>query len=646
MKILSPVCMLPLLLQSVFAQSSAAPQACDANETAQERCIAIEGKAVRRCSTEIVNTVDCMVIVDRRYPVTLPAIQMHHGKFIWVVLNNPLPFETVSLDWTSAAAQPGTEQLASMLTAAIPDLKGLTGSPAISLAALAGAPQGIGAAARVPGAVVVNPNAALLAAIDSEFSAMATILQEAQDALPPNDKPQIYPHILAVYAQLNQAIAPLPKPGSGPPPNPGPEGPQTFVPPKQAPQTPNPWADYGHWRAVLLCELAGGSVDGIDCKVGAGPTDPAFLNVLGDIAALQARLPSTPPATAPTNPLFDQSTFDGLAKQIQGQILKLVVRPGPDAPNDTADIQSRKDRLVAMQAAENSLLARLSALSATLTSVQKDFTTYYQSIYLAPDNLPDLKELQDKNQHKILNYILMSPVISDPRDRGPQENQPLLYPRFLGRPVTYTVNVVDNIANARASVYASSTKVAIATVSAVYANPRLESSAGALYSFVHTRSFVNQTITNPTGTSYTAGEIVIQQTKTQGQLVPFVAAHYRLGDEFPSMQGRRGAFYATGFVGLNPVTTLPEFGGGPTLSWRSIMLSILYNRAHQTQLISGETVGEVVCNPAAPTGATPPPCTPAPPAPVTQVKGLNAFAIGLSVRIPTSFAPLTGGVSR
>ena len=240
-----------------------------------------------------------------------------------------------------------------------------------------------------------------------------------------------------------------------------------------------------------------------------------------------------------------------------------------------------------------------------------------------------------------MNYVVIRPSITDPRDHVPH-----LYPGFFGRPVTFTLNVIDNIANAQSSVYASSTKEALATVSAIYGDPRLESSAGAMFSFVHSRSFVNEAITNPAGTPYSAGEFVIQQTKSQGELVPFVAAHYRIGDEFKLMQGRRGAFYATGFVGLNPVTTLPEFGGGPTLSWRSIMLSMLYNRAHQTQLISGQTVGEVVCDPAATAGATPPPCTPAPPAPVTQVKGLNAFAIGLSVRIPTSFAPLTGGVSR
>src|ERR1700722_15472578 len=158
MKILSPLCMLPLLLQSVFAQPPhppPPPRACDTNEIVQERCITINNIAVRRCSTEIVNTDTCMVVIDRRYPVTLPAIQMHPDTkmhpdtSIWVVLNNPLPFETVSLDLTSAAAQPGTEQLASMLTAAIPDLKGLTSALAIFPAAPAGAPQGIVVQARV-----------------------------------------------------------------------------------------------------------------------------------------------------------------------------------------------------------------------------------------------------------------------------------------------------------------------------------------------------------------------------------------------------------------------------------------------------------------------------------------------------------------
>jgi hypothetical protein len=161
--------------------------------------------------------------------------------------------------------------------------------------------------------------------------------------------------------------------------------------------------------------------------------------VLGDIAALQASLPSTPPAPAPTSPLFDQSTFDGLAKQIQGQILKLKIRPGSDAPGDTADIQNRKDRLVNEQAAENSLLARLSALSVTLTSIQKDFTTYYQSIYLAPDERPDLHKIKDKEGEEVFDYIVIKPSITDPCGNGDKSSPLLLYPGFLGRPVTYTV---------------------------------------------------------------------------------------------------------------------------------------------------------------------------------------------------------------
>jgi hypothetical protein len=215
--------------------------------------------------------------------------------------------------------------------------------------------------------------------------------------------------------------------------------------------------------------------------------------------------------------------------------------------------------------------------------------------------------------------------------------------------VTYAVNAINNIATAQTSVTAATSKVSIATVTVLYANPRLESSAGAIVSFVHNRTFANQTITNPpTGSPYAPGDIVIAQTKTDPEVVPFVALHWRVGDEYLMPDHRRGAVYGTIWVGLNPYSTLPEYGGGPTVSWRSLMFSFLYNRAHQTSLVSGETQGQIVCSPTATAGMSPPLCTPAPPAPITQTTPLNAFAIGLSVRIPTSFAPATatGGVSR
>jgi hypothetical protein len=391
--------------------------------------------------------------------------------------------------------------------------------------------------------------------------------------------------------------------------------------------------DYKNWRIVLLCELAGGPVDGADCPTGHSATDPAFTNVLGDISNNQARLPSTPPAPASANPLFDQATFDALGKSINTEIPNLTVQSDEDQVN-----QKLKD----LQAGEAAMLSKLAVLSNTLTNVQKDFVTYYQNILLATDALPAIHTAENERPFSIVG------IIYDPRYRKPGDTKPFPYAWFLGRQVAYSVNAINNIATAQASIIAASSKVALSTVSVLYANPRFETSAGAIVSFVHNRTFANETITNApaSGSPYVDGDIVITQTKTDPEIVPIVAAHWRVGKEYLMPDHRRGAAYGTMWVGLNPYSNVPEFGAGPTFSWRSLMFSFLYNRAHQTSLVAGQSQGQILCGPAPLTGTAPPACTTTPPPPVTQTTGLNAFAIGLTIRIPTSFAAGTGGISR
>lgn len=53
---------------------------------------------LKQCSTEKINNDDCVVIIDRRYPITLPTIQMRPGKKMIVKVQDPLSFETLSLD--------------------------------------------------------------------------------------------------------------------------------------------------------------------------------------------------------------------------------------------------------------------------------------------------------------------------------------------------------------------------------------------------------------------------------------------------------------------------------------------------------------------------------------------------------------------
>jgi hypothetical protein len=589
--------------------------------------VTVPAAQAQSCSTEKVNHEDCHIVIDRRYPVTLPTIQMSSGKRVTVYVDNPLEFETLSLDETGATALPGTDQSAAILTAAVPNFKGFVTSNVTIPAPAEFAPL---AEFAFDGG---NPDQAQMDVINNELAVMRSMLVAAQAA--PTDDPnntKLYQSIRIVYAQLNQALAPIPKPGS--------DANVPFVPPPDAPLTPNPWKDYADWRNCVLYELAGGDADGVNCQTPSAPHPepippvlPSFNNVLGRISLIQGRLPSTPPAAAPVDPLFDQATFDALAKHVKADIEKLTVPA--NRTSETAALQKLKG-------IEDSVSSKMAILASTLTNVQKDFLTYYQNVYLAIHAVPPRATTQD---HHALSYSTVG-TIGDPQSAR-RINIPFLYARFLGRQVVFSVNAVNNISTTQTSVTVASARISIATVTVLYADPRLETSAGAIVSFVHNRTFANQTVTKPpAGSTLIAGDIVIAQTKTDPEVVPFVALHYRLFNDYLMPDHRRGAFYATAWVGLNPYSTVPEYGGGPTFSWRSLMLSFLYNRAHQTALISGESQGQVVCSPTATAGTTPPPCTPAPPAPITRTNAINAFAIGLSVRLPTSFTAGTGGVSR
>ena len=599
---------------------------CSETKLANEQCVKIDDVDYPLCSTEKINHEDCIVVIDRRYPVTWPTIQMKPGRHVRVVVDHPLEFETLSLDETGFSLLPGTDQLASLVPNVIPQLKGLGGtSVSIPQEELAVPPPR-------PGPLTSEAQKAadqerdLMELIHTQTEVMRSLLKSANKAIP-DENSDLFQNARAIYEQLNQAMSPLPKPGS--------REHEPYNPPPHAQKTPNPWTAYTSWRIYLLCELAGGSADKRSCRKTEQDKEqdkdkyPPFTDVLGAISGLQYQLPSNPPASQPPNSLFDQATFDALAKTIISEIPKLTVE---------TDRSLVVKQLNGLQQKETELLARLSVLSSTLASVQKDFLLYYQNILIATDAVPSIRS----GNHGPFSLL---GIIYDPAD--PHGGLASPYSSFLGRQVVYAVNAVNNVATFEASILTASTKTALSTVTVLYANPRFETSAGAMVSFVHNRSFTSQTISNASaGSPYANGDIVITQTKTDPELIPFVAGHWRLGNEFTMPGHRRGALYGTIWGGLNPYSSVPEFGAGPTLSWRSFMVSFLYNRAHQTSLIAGEYQNEIVCGPAPAGASTPSPaCSGTPPAPVTRTTALNAFSIGVSVRIPTSFAT-GGGVSR
>jgi hypothetical protein len=76
-----------------------------------------------RCSTEKLNS-DCFVNINRRYPVTLPTIQMRRKAKLTVAVYNPYAFESLTLDPGPASAYQGNDQASVLLGSIIPIAKG------------------------------------------------------------------------------------------------------------------------------------------------------------------------------------------------------------------------------------------------------------------------------------------------------------------------------------------------------------------------------------------------------------------------------------------------------------------------------------------------------------------------------------------
>jgi len=429
---------------------------------------------------------------------------------------------------------------------------------------------------------------------------------------------------MIVYAQLNQVLSPIPRPKPlvGPVP-----------PPREAPGTPNPWNSYPEWRTWMLCELVGGE----DCDTGSlpAPTSPLFNNVLSELSKLLQQFPTAPPAVPPVPLVFNQVAFDALAAQTQLDILTLQAANRPAAIDSLQELLQARDRTTAV----------IASLATLLPGIQKDFQSYSESIQQATGMLPEADP--DTALTALPNPFPLD-TIYDPLDTAgnPPGSLGTPYPPFLGRQVAFTVNAINQLSTSRTSITGAATKVAVATITVIYADPRFEVSTGTIFSFLHNDSYANQTVTTPpAGSTLKPGSIIISETRKRPEVIPFVAANWRLFNDFSMPDHRRGAIYGTGWIGINPYSVLPEYGGGPSISWRAFMLSFLYHRGHDLRLTQGLYTNEPVCDPTSTAGGTPPPCSPAPPAPTTMTHGTNTFGIGISIRVPTTYTAGTGGVS-
>jgi hypothetical protein len=597
-----------------------------------------------KCSTEKINSDDCAVYIDRKFPIIMPTFPMHPGKHIVVVLYDAFHFETVSLDPTTAQAFEGTDQGAGLVTAAVPNFKGFIGTTTTQgmVQALNHnwdyiVPKGLNAptAAEQAAAQKVQADLDTLKGYLVADSTVATTKVQTQ-----------IDNVTVIYSQLKEVQNTVPRPvrakdeeekrGQGVPnwtPKPWPY-------PSPDPKVPNNQTlQYKQWRGLLLYELNGDDYDTDTLgdlpspKPGELPT-PVPVNAIGGISKLQLSLPVAPKDTSSAPVcgtkvcIFQTKNFDDLAKKVNPEINALT--------NDT-DKTAFRAKLQKLLDQKASVSTALLADNISFGKVLTDLQSYYWNISewtgdTAQTSIP-------LNANKISDEPMFLGRISDPTSKDKSLIQYVAPYKALGRQITYTVNVVNQVATSSASVATSTQKTAVVTITALYADPHFEVSSGAFFSSLANRSFANVTTVSisPNGTP-TPVDIRIVKTTSHPEVLPYVAANYRLFRERAWPDQRRFASYATVAVALNPYNTLPEFAGGLSFSWRSIMISPLYHLGHSTHLTQGEAPGQIYCIYGAPAGNDPPACASSPPTPVTKTYWTNAIALGIGVRIPNLFS--------
>lgn len=568
------------------------------------------------CSTEKVNG-SCFFNIDRRYPITLPAFQMRRGSTVTVYVFHPLAYESLRLDAGTAQAFEGSDQISALIAQVIPIGKGaVVGTLMSTMSAdvqLNNNFMGSLGNARSPLDVVPNPpsDVTLAKEILTELAGLNDLLTDALDPAP-----KYFKETKDIYAQIREIESPQPSTGR-----------HSDVPP----ETPVPSDLFPEWRTYLTREInsQGSDTTGIlDRLPGAcqKSTDPA--------PAIGPWLPSARPCNEDNKPGVQNSSkpfaipagYDDLYRTLTSNIA-LLPADRPDA--DTyVKIQGLKTQLgERKQRVSDAIPLANEVLPILIAKISPDMQTL----------LANIRVVQDTQSNPIKLGVIPPPPTS--KNATPEEK--LLAPyNALAPQNTYTVNAQNEIANSLLVLPAATQKQAIATITVLYAAPRFELSTGAFLSLLPNRTFTNVTDVAIAGGVPAPADVRIELTKTIPPLViPYVAANYRIGPEFTWLGKRRGAFYATTAIALNPYNTQVEYAAGFSLSWRFLMFSPLFHIGHAVHLTQGEQVGQIWCqygNGAAAT-STPPACAGPPPAPSTTTYWRGAFAFGIGVRVPTTF---------
>jgi len=195
---------------------------------------------------------------------------------------------------------------------------------------------------------------------------------------------------------------------------------------------------------------------------------------------------------------------------------------------------------------------------------------------------------------------------------------PVNHAKMVTRQVTYALDALNLIQNSQAAIPDPSKKKTVASITILFGESRWEASAGALISTLAIRSYslapvldANQKLMNQR----------ISLDSMYPTVVPFAAANYRLSNDWKKPRWRM-ACYWTFAIGINPNTVTTDFGTGPSISWRGIMLSALWHVGHDVRPTPGLHKDQLL-----------PPET----ASVTTESyfRLDRVALGISVRIPS-----------
>jgi hypothetical protein len=618
-------------LSSARAQTPAPPQqASTASNTPQVAQFQPEDY-LPACSTEKVNG-NCFVNIDRTNPITMPTFQMRRGARITVYVFHPFPFEALTLDPGAAQAFEGSDQAAALVNALAPIAKGgvfgLTNSYTTASVELASQSNDL--------MLTLSHNLELAPPQDPDTQRAQDILAEIKtlnQILTGTVAPltSYFAETEGIYAAAREIESPAPRP----------------IADLQATNlrkngVPSPWDSYADWRRYQMANIVKQGEDTtalyallpVPCQKPANaatnqPADPPPPTGPWLPPARQCQPPYTTTQPSPT-PLSIPATFDSTYGQLTNNLANL---PTDKPDHETYQkIQTLKAQLDERKAQVSRAIETYGVvLPGIITKVSSDMQTLLTNISVAVD----------VQRYPVRVGVIPSPVSAGHRNGGEQK---VLAPYNQLAPQTvYTLNAQNEIANPLLGLPSSTQKQSLVTITLLYAEPRFEVSAGAFLSWLNNRTFSNNTDVTITNGRPVPSDVKIIETKTTRPLIiPFAAGNYRISPEFtwPGwLGGRRGALYGTLGIGLNPYNTQVEYFGGFSISWRYLMFSPVYQLGHGTHLTQGEQVGQIWCQYGGGATATssPPLCAGAPPAPSTKNYWTGAFALGISVRIPTTF---------